>query len=198
MSLLSTLGGIGKTIGAFVTGGPVAGISTAVQQIGGARSGAQNNPGQQTFTSSLPQLPSLGGTLGNIFSGGFQTGQQIASLVTGQPVGGTAVAPSSGGIPTRFGVLQAGVAPTVKTRSVRKCGRGYALAMDGKCYPRAMLPRWARAWKPEPRPVVSRSDQKAIRRAEAAKKRLVKLTRAAGAHAAMHAPHHERKPARRR
>lgn len=156
-------------------------------------------PGQ----GGLPGLPAvpgmeasvlgdLGQGLGNMLTGGYQTGRAAAESLTG-PTGG-------GGIPTRHGVLQGRMAPSVKVRRVHKCLAGYALARDGYCYPKAMLPRWARKWRPEPKPVLSHSTVKAIRKAEHARKRLVKLTKEAGAHASLKAPstHRALPPGRKR
>lgn len=152
----------------------------------GARSGANTN----LMGFQVPGLDQLLNAGKAMFTGGAQGAQAAVQNIA--PSTGT-----TGGIPTRYGTLQGKKAPTVTTRRFSKCDRGYALAMDGYCYPRAMLPRWARKWKPEYRPVVSRADQKAIRRADGARKRLVKLTKASGAFASMHKPHHD-KPARRR
>lgn len=83
---------------------------------------------------------------------------------------------------------QIAVEPEVKSVDVRDCPTGMVLAIDGLCYPKQMVPKKWRMWKPEPRPVVSRADQKAIQRADRAKKRLVNLTKKAGAHASLTKP----------
>lgn len=86
--------------------------------------------------------------------------------------------------------LPGAVKPQSKNVRIRRCPKGYALAQDGNCYPKSMLPRGFRAWKPDPKPVVSRSDQKAIQRADRARDRLVKITKASGAWASRTRPHH--------
>jgi len=101
----------------------------------------------------------------------------------------------TGGIP---GKALGGVAPRKKSVSTLVCPTGYALAIDGVCYPKSQIPKQLRKWKPEPRPVVSRSDQKAITRSAAAKKRLVKITKAAGAHASLTKPHHHHPTGKKR
>lgn len=81
-----------------------------------------------------------------------------------------------------------GVQPDVENRQVRVCPPGYVLGEDGLCYSKKLLPKQFREHKPDPRPAVSSSDVKAIRKADRAKKRLVKLTKQAGAHASMSKP----------
>lgn len=92
------------------------------------------------------------------------------------------------------GELMEGVNARTVTRKTHTCPPGYVLAKNGKCYMKNLLPRAARKWTPEAKPVVSRSDQKAIRRADGARKRLVKITKQSGAFASLHKPHAAAKP----
>lgn len=182
MSLLSVIGGIGKTVAGVATGN-LGMITSGVGGIIGARSGAAQNP-TPTQLPQLPQFPTQFPT---------STTQSYGLTIGGFPVLGVSGSSSSGGgtqLPaTKPGVGAVGVAPSVTSRKFSKCPKGYRLAVDGMCYPRAMIPRAFRKWKPEPRPIVSRADQKAIRKADHARHRLVRITKESGAWASMHRPH---------
>jgi hypothetical protein len=87
------------------------------------------------------------------------------------------------------------LAPAQLTTVRRRCPKGAVLGRDNLCYMKGTIPPKYRKWRPQPKPVVSRADQRAIRRANATRKRLVKLTKDAGAFAAMNKP--RRAPSRR-
>lgn len=78
------------------------------------------------------------------------------------------------------GFISGGFTPATSSR--RTCGRGAVLAVDGLCYPKNMLPASMRLNRRR-RAVVSWSDGRAIRKAASAKKKLIKLTKDAGAFA---------------
>lgn len=111
----------------------------------------------------------------------------------GVQVGGYQVNPAGilpGGAPfiQRLATGSVAVSPAIVTKQRRVCPRGFVLAIDGNCYPKAMVPRKFRAWKPDPRPVFSRRDAAAVNRAATVKHRLVELTKRAGAHASVNRP----------
>lgn len=72
--------------------------------------------------------------------------------------------------------------PTIKQRTVRECGPRLVLGFDNLCYPKAVLPRRSkfRKWRGEVRPIISRRDTVALRRAGAAKDRLMEAAKDAG------------------
>jgi len=87
----------------------------------------------------------------------------------------TAMVPTAGGgelcgLPA--GMASCGREPMMTQR--RTCGRGWILAVDGKCYPKKMLARGMRM-NDSRRAPVTHSDMKAITRAARAKRRLETL-----------------------
>ena len=100
-------------------------------------------------------------------------------------IGGPQVQPST--------AIAGSVASMPGQRTYRKCppgpmGTAMVLAKDGLCYPKALLKASDRMYRPSPKPPITASTLKAIRKADAAKKRLIKLTKQAGAYAAMNKP----------
>jgi len=65
-------------------------------------------------------------------------------------------------------------------RPILRCGRGLVLGKDNRCYAKGSIPRSARKWAPEPRPLVSRSDVKALARIKSIKGRVKKAASSAG------------------
>jgi len=72
------------------------------------------------------------------------------------------------------------VAPITSSQRVLKCARGLVLGKDNRCYAKGSIPRNARKWKPEPKPLVSRSDVKALARINSIRGRVKKAAGAAG------------------
>jgi hypothetical protein len=107
--------------------------------------------------------------------------------------GGDPFMQTAGGQAVQGGFGLPAVTPTVFQQPIRRCPRGFVLGLDNLCYPKAILPRRSklRKHRPPPRPAVTGGDVAAIRRADATRKRLVKLTKAAGAHASLR-PHRSR------
>jgi len=71
-----------------------------------------------------------------------------------------------------------------------RCPRGMVLGQDDLCYPKAVLPRrsqW-RKWRGQARPPVSAGDARAIRKANAARERVLKLAKNVGLHASKTKP----------
>lgn len=187
MSVWSVLGGVGKAVAGVATGnlGMAAGGLGDIFGKGGG-SAPQALPGGAQLPA-LPQLPGLP-----------TTSSSWDVTLGGVPLIGGSRTTTGGAAPqVPAGALGVGVAPTTKNVTVHKCPKGYRLAINGQCFPKSMVPRGLRKWKPEPRPIVSRSDQKAIHKADRARHRLVRITKDAGAYASMHAPRRD-KPARRR
>jgi len=68
------------------------------------------------------------------------------------------------------------------TGPILRCMRGMVLGIDSLCYPKAVMPRRSkfRKWRGAARPAVSAGDVKAIRRAAAAKERVLNLAKDVG------------------
>lgn len=90
--------------------------------------------------------------------------------------GGTAVARSNGG-----GALgPVSVAPARFSETVRRCPTGWVLAVDDNCYPKSMVPRKLRKWKPRRKPPISRKKWKALLDADAAQASAKRVAEKAG------------------
>lgn len=150
------------------------------------------------------------GGLGNYLSGQGLTGCPSGTiLVNGQcqqaqgGISGTIAAILPGGSTGTIPAGQVGMegmigarAPTYPQRvEVNRCPTGMVMGKNGICYEKGMLPRKFRK-RYVRKPAVSAADAAAIRKADSAKKRLVRLTKAAGAHASMTKP--SRSSSRRR
>jgi len=107
------------------------------------------------------------------------------------PGGGTGTLPGPGGVGTpvvgSFGIpallpMQVGTI----TRNdgvvspILRCRAGMVLGKDDLCYVRSTLPRGFRKHPPAPKPPISGSDAKAIRRADSARKRVASLAKKSG------------------
>lgn len=138
--------------------------------------GMQSRP--QLPPLNLPGLPPQGA--------GFDTPAGRVSYFEPQGGGGTQVARRAGAQLPMVGAIA--TEPEMEQITRRDCGPGRVLAMDGLCYPKKMLPKTFRMHPPAPKPVVSAADRKAIQRAERTKKKLVNLTKQAGAHASLTKP----------
>lgn len=90
--------------------------------------------------------------------------------------GGTAVATRSGG-----GLAgPVSVQPAVMTERVSRCPTGWVLAIDNMCYPKSMVPRKLRKWKPRRKGPISRRQWKALLDANSAKKAARRVAEKAG------------------
>ena len=171
-------------IGGFLTGGPLGALGGG---IGGFVSG-----GRQIQRGTRPvglaqrraeiqfQIPP--GIPRPLISGRLQETRPI-----GRDVGrGRSRLPMIGEI---------GVTPETMAVATRRCPTGQVLAIDGLCYPRAMVPQQFRQWKRK-RPPMTVGDRNAIRKAASVRKRLVSLTRDAGAHASLTKPRKALPPGR--
>lgn len=187
------LKGIGGAVKGFIGGGPIGAITGGISGLvgGGGPSIAQRPPGRFAQTVGIQQR--VGSRTG--FDVGFQlppfterpavrgrfttmTGVQAGTQVTRTTGRGRSALPMVGEI---------GVTPVSMAVPTRRCPTGQVLALDGLCYPRSMVPQRFRMW-PHKRPPLTVGDRNAIRRAASVKKRLVGLTRDAGAHASLTRP----------
>lgn len=205
------LGGIGK-IATSIIPGPVDDLvfAGAKKIFGGGSKAAQ--PRGQVFRGPMVNTQSIIPQPVGVGRIQTRTQQQQPRLPDINIGGGVRINPPFGGSPgigfgigggvnqqsgtnlatrARAGMPMIGpiaVEPEVMQVSRRDCPPSYVLAIDGLCYPKQMVPARFREWKPAPRPVVSRADQKAIQRANRARKRLVNLTKKSGAHASLTKP----------
>lgn len=181
---------IGAIVGGltgFATGGPggaVVGALSGALGSGGGSTGGQGSsiPDAQSFagTSCPPGYYSVGGTCinpGAAFPGGApltlpQSGTQVTQ-------GGSAMPGGMGGV--------VAVAPNTYSTLRRSCPPGMVLGRDDLCYYKGMLPKSMRKW-PYTKPYITRSDYKAIARADRTRKKLIGLTKKAGAFASMKRP----------
>jgi len=79
---------------------------------------------------------------------------------------------------------------------ILRCMRSMVLGTDNLCYPKAVLPRRSkfRKWRGDPRPAVSAGDVRAIRKAAAAKDRVLNLAKDVGLFASKSRPSPKAKP----
>lgn len=182
----SLFGGIGKLAGGLIKSTPIGG---AIAGVLGGVVGSQRGRTQPTF----PTLPPL------VRPRGVATLQDRTRIRIPLPGPDLIVTPSAAapggeklfrranGRSLPF-VGEIGGEPEVRTVRVRQCPRGQVLALDGRCYPKAMVPMQFREVRPRPKAAVTAADRKAIRRAAATKKRLIGLTKDAGGFASSSRP----------
>jgi len=202
--------GVTGAIGGLVTGGPLGAIGGAVAGITGASSHPQPAPTGFPSTPpiaptgyTVPVLtrpspaattppahtygidinPPFGGAPGagiNIGTGGSQfllgIGQGLGQGAAQQA--GQALQRRSGSSLPMIGAV--GMAPVVRTEAVSKCPPGYVLAVDGNCYPKSMVPRKWRKWKPRKKGPISAREWKTLKTANRVRKKAVKLAHEAG------------------
>lgn len=182
----SLFGGIGKLAGGLIRSTPIGG---AISGVLGGIVGSQAGRTQPTF----PTLPPL------VRPRGIAAIQERSRAPVGIRIGGVEVQPSAalpGGKPLFRRVNgralpfvgEIGGEPEIRSVRVRQCPRGQVLALDGRCYPKAMVPMQFREVRPRPKAAVTAADRKAIRRAAATKKRLIGLTKDAGGFASSSRP----------
>jgi len=104
--------------------------------------------------------------------------------------GGVPLTTQAGGQAVQGAFGMPATTPDFETRTTRRCPKRMVLGFDDLCYPKAILPRRSkfRKWRGEPRPTLSVGDEKAIRRANRAKDRVLKLAKEAGLHASKSRP----------
>lgn len=192
MGFFGDLFGIGKRILQATPVGQA--VTTAIDIVGGRGR-------TQPIAQAPPQLPPLIRPVGvaNLQDRNRRNGGnvRIGPLEINPPLAGErgigiSVGAQSGGSRLPF-VGEIGGNPEVRNVRVRQCPRGQVLALDGKCYPKSMVPAQFREVRPRPKAAVTAADRKAIRRAAATKKRLIKLTKDAGGHASANRPRPRRR-----
>ena len=96
--------------------------------------------------------------------------------------GGDPLFTDAGGVAVQGAFGMPAIVPNVEERIHRTCPAGMVLGDDNLCYPKAILGRRNRfrKWRQPPRPPITRADQKAIRRAEKAKKKIKSLGKDVG------------------
>lgn len=156
------LGGVGKVlkgaVGGFVTGGPMGALGGAIGAV--APRPRLVKPGQGVELRGPQITTPYGGVTMPTLRLGAPPGERVAPSVDGR------------GLPM---VGEIGGVPAVDVREHRVCPRGQVLAVDGRCYPRSMVPRSLREWPKAPRVPITRTDVVAIRRAESARGRVKRL-----------------------
>lgn len=166
-------------------GGTGAGVGTP--PIQGGPGGWINLPGGggPGVGIDIPGLPRIGigerttrGGINPPFGGAPGVG--IGPVQIGGPAPGAATSqlPFVGAI---------GIQPEYRQRATatvpqayRRRGVRYVLAADGLFYPKQMVPKQYRAWKPDPKPPITVRDHKAIIRADSARKRVKSVAQRAG------------------
>lgn len=103
--------------------------------------------------------------VGDLAIGNLQESQDVRTQAAGLPMLGP------------FGVV-----PESVQRVIRVCPTGHRLALDGLCYPKALLAKRSklRMWPAEPAPPITRADGRALRGHERVEKKLKVLGKRAG------------------
>lgn len=94
--------------------------------------------------------------------------------------GGSPFITRAGGVPVAGSFGMPGFQPTLVQQPIRRCPAGFALAKDGICYVRSMIPRKFRAHPPGKRPPLSGADAAALRRIGSLQTRVKRLAKTAG------------------
>lgn len=166
---------LGATLCAYLPAGPARDTCLAAAAVARALTDNATRP------SNGSGMPMNGG--GNLTPTNCPTGY---SMVLGQCVANNPMAMLPGGAPMFMQPAQAGYfgalsAPaTMHSQTVLKCPRGLILGKDNRCYAKGSIPRQHRKWAPEPRPLVSRSDVKALARIKSIRSRVKKAASSAG------------------
>jgi hypothetical protein len=208
--VLRTAGG---ALGGFITGGPAGAVLGGLAGSGLVGGGSPRKPvAQQPIGSPWPQQTNYPGTgdpgmgvdlpgLPRISIGEQTTPGGLNLPGSGPPgfgygpvqIGGAAPGAATSTLPF---VGAIGINPQWEKRSVatvpekyRRRGVRYVLAGDGLFYPRQMVPKQYRKWKPDPKPPITVRDNRAIIRADAARKRVKLVARKAGLHVHTRAQH---------
>lgn len=163
-----------------------------VEAITGGGSQVPTVPVTNGVPTSFPSVPTNGMT------------QQVDCLIPGQRVDpitgqcsfflGEQSGPDTGGqaVVGSFGLpaMVPAIVGQINGKPVRRCRRGSVLGTDELCYSKAVLPPRSkfRKWKRPPRPILSRSDEKAIRTAVRVKDKVGDLARDAGLYVAASKP----------
>jgi len=187
--------GVTGAVGGFISGGPAGAIAGGFRGFTG---GGRARPGR-AFGRSAPAFRPTGPQARRRFEAGGRVRRRGFGIGPGGAFAGETLFEGGvrGGVPATRGTSrlpmlgEIGVTPDVLAIPTRRCPTGQVLALDGLCYPRQMVPKRFRMW-PHSRAPVTVGDRNAIRRADRTKKRLVRLTKDAGAHASLSRPRTQR------
>lgn len=162
MSLLGRVGGALKgAAGGFVTGGPAGALTGAA--LGAISPSGPRRPGTSMALAGSSSCP----------PGSFKVGRSCLDLRPGGAGSGSGVLVSPGEprrTPSMIGA--SAVAPMRNTITVRTCGQGAVLAIDGLCYDKRTIRKDQRAWPPGRKPLLTGGDLNAIAKAARAARRM--------------------------
>ena len=176
-------GDILSGIGDFFSGGDAAAIATGIADTAAAL--GQGTPvgidtsGMGTVPTGACPIP------GERVDAGPGECRFFMGVQRGADTGGQAVI-GAFGLPAQAPAIVG----QINGKPVRRCRKGSVLGTDELCYPKAVLPPRSkfRKWKRPPRPLLSRSDEKAIRTAVRVKDKVGDLARDAGLYVAASKP----------
>ena len=178
MSLLGRIGGAVKgAVGGFVTGGPAGALGGAA--LGAISSGGARRPtvgSQVLIGAGTSAVGRMGGALApttcppgsrhvpllgcvDIFPGGQGTGS------------GPIVRPGEART-SRAMIGASAYAPMTRNLTVRSCGKGSVLGIDGLCYDKRTIRKDQRMWVPGRKPLLTGGDLNAIAKASRAAARM--------------------------
>lgn len=183
--------GVGKVatgaVGGLVSGGPLGLVTGAVH---GAESAFAGDPAPAPAIHAFPSTPpDTSGGFSGIKLGPLELGTHFPA--TPAPTGTQPVHTNGGGTlpiigrigfkPRTIGILNSNKEHP-RPHPIKRCPRGYVLAVDKLCYPRRMVARQWRKWPPRRKPPISRREYRAILDAAAGRKKAEKVAKKAGLH----------------
>jgi hypothetical protein len=163
-SIGGILKGVARGLGGFVTGGPAGAVAGIAQSFASPERCPDGFERRGSNCVQVLPTPGFGGALERAL-----------------PFGSTGMSPSGGmAVQGAFGLPA--MSPDVVSTIRRRCAPGLVLGRDNLCYPRAILGRRSgfRKWRQPPRPAVSGSDLKAVRRANRLEDRVKRLNKDLG------------------
>lgn len=182
----------------MANGASLAGLVLPLSQ--GRPGGSGLVPGQiATAAAGLGAVSRVAGVIGDLFGAPAPSTDRACPEGTFKGPFGTCVdlmpggSTSGGGIfigrgDPIMGLYGAGIAPARSNRTVNSCPSGYILGKDEVCYRRGSISKKERKWNPGTRPPITGGDVTAIRRAERARARVMRLGRGVGLYVANSKP----------
>ena len=151
--------------------------STAVQRVSSPPIIDQVPSSQTPFPSPPQQVPSTGARIdiNPPFAGPPGVGVDFSAGAGRVPATSSGAAMNGNG---KLGPVS--VAPAVFSETVRRCPTGWVLAIDENCYPKSMVPRSMRKWKPRRKPPITRRKWKALLDAASAENAAKRVAEKAG------------------
>lgn len=150
--------------------------------VGGSDTGMTGSNNLVNNGGCQPGYTKVGSTCVANNAGAYLPGGQPATL----PTSGTQVAGYGPAVIGSFGIPALSPASFSEVRL--KCPPGAVLGKDNLCYNKSSIPKKFRKWAPAPKPPVTASDAKAIRRAHSAVSRVERLGKSVGLHVYKNAP----------